>query len=330
MRIGIGGLNLVLEMSLVDTLMLLFLIGLTTGSFLLMKRMRKNRVTKLGNYQTLKEVHNSHTIGSPVILGAKVIVVCLLFMTATESISVEASQPVTDVDYVLAVDSSQSMLIPDYQPDRLGYVKDRVQEWVGNMNVRADMSVMQFSSDSTIMSLPTKNKRTTRQALDDIEVNISKSGTNIPDAINRSLELGDGPNSQKRVLIFTDGDNLDTEEIQRTVETAQNTSARLYFFDIPRNNRTSQLYRQLNLSLAEANLEGTVSTETDSITLQRVAQITGGGYYRVDNQEFFTAALQDTSTRQQEIELDSSYYILMFISGFVIFEMLLYSKYGAI
>jgi hypothetical protein len=327
-EIGIGPINIILELGRNDALMLAFLIALTTASFYYMRKMRKDRVTKLGNFQTLKEVHDSISIGSPMILGAKILIVSVLFLTATESIQVEAQQPVTDVNYAITVDASQSMLIPDYEPDRLGYAKGRLNNWVQDLPVRADLSVISFSSRAEIRALPTKDTGRVTEAIQDIEVNLNRSGTDLSEALTDALENGD--NSKKRVLLVTDGRNMRDEEIQQSIEIARNTSAQIHIFEIPRNNQTEQLYQQLNLSLAEANLEGGVREEVVNSGLRRIADITGGGYYEVDDGEFFQAALDDTTTKEKKLDINSSFYILLFISFFVIFEMLLYSKYGAL
>jgi Mg-chelatase subunit ChlD len=330
MELSIGTINVILDLSLQDSLMLLFLIGLTAVSFYLMKRMRKDRVTKLGNYKTLKEVHDSTSIGSPVILGAKILVVSTLFLTATESIQVEAQQPVTDVEYVLTVDSSQSMLIPDYEPDRIGYAKDRLENWVNNLPLRANISVLSFSSETTTRNLPTMNTDRTVSSLREISVDLNRSGTNLTKALRTSLEVGE-TSTDRRVLVITDGRNIREEDQQSSLELARETSAEIYFFDIPRNNETEQLYRQLNLSLAEAGIDSGVTREVSSTAgLQRIAQESGGSYYRVDDSDFFQAALDDTTTETEKLGINSSFYILIFISFFVIFEMLLYSKYGAL
>ncbi|MFB6099733.1 MAG: VWA domain-containing protein [Candidatus Nanohalobium sp.] len=327
-EIGIGPINLILKLSQADALMLLFLIGLTTASFYLMRRMRKDRVTKLGNYQTLKEVHDSISIGSPVILAAKILLVTILFLTATESIQIEAQQPVTDVNYAITVDSSQSMLIPDYEPDRLGYVKKRLVNWVQNLPVRADLSVVSYSSQAETHALPTKDTGRIVKAIRSIEVNLNRSGTDLSAGLTAALENGN--NNKKRVILVTDGRNIRDREIQQSIEIARNTSAQIYIFELPRNNQTEQLYQQLNLSLAEANLKGGVREEVVNSGLRRIAEITGGGYYEVDNSEFFQAALDDTTTKEKKLGINSNFYILIFISFFVIFEMLLYSKYGAL
>jgi Mg-chelatase subunit ChlD len=330
MEVAVGPINIILELSTRDALMLLFLIGLTAASFYFMKKMRKDRVTKLGNYQTLKQVHGSTSIGSPVILGAKILIVSTLFLTATESIQVEAQQPVTDVEYVLAVDSSQSMLIPDYEPDRIGYAKDRLENWVNNLPVRANISVVSFSSEATTRSLPTMNNDRTVSALRSVNVELNRSGTNLTQALRTSLEVGK-TSADRRILVVTDGRNMRNEDIQSSLEIARGTSAEIYFFDIPGNNQTEQLYRQLNLSLAEAGVDSGVTREQGSTSgLQSIAQESGGSYYRVDDSDFFQAALDDTTTETERLGINSSFYILIFISFFVIFEMLLYSKYGAL
>ncbi len=329
MEVNIGPINLILQLSSQDSLMLLFLVALTAASFYYMRKLRKDRVTKLGNFQTLKEVHGSTSIGSPIVLAAKILIVSTLFLTATDSIQVEAQQPVTDVRYSILVDSSQSMLIPDYEPDRLGFAKDRLSRWVRNLPVRANISVLSYSSRVTTQSLPTMNTERTRNSIQSINVNLNRSGSNLSRALKASLEIGS--NSNKRILMVTDGMNILEEDIQASLRTARNTQAEIYIFQIPRNNETELLYRQLNLSLAEAGVDSGVSRENGSSTsLRRIARESGGAYYRVDDSEFFQAALEDTTTEEKKLGIDSSFYILLFISFFVIFEMLLYSKYGAL
>lgn len=329
MKLAIGNINLILELGRNEFLMLVFLILLTAVSFRYMKKLRKDRVTKLGNFKTLQEVHNTHSLGSPIILGVKIIIVCMLFLTATESIQMEAKQPVTDVNYVVAIDSSQSMLMPDYEPDRISYAKSRLVNWIGDLQIKADMSVLEFSSSPNILSLPTKNPDDTIKSVKDAEVNLNKSGTDLSKAIDESLRLGDD-NGKKRIIVVTDARGFQKEDIEDTKDLVRNNSAKIYFFELSRNEKTEQVYEQLNLSLAEANLDGSARSEESNNGLRVIADISGGNYYTVDDKDFFQAALDDTTTKKREIGINSSFYILLFLSFFVIFEMLLYSKYGAL
>lgn len=328
MRIGLGGITFVLDLSGAEALMLLFLVSLTGGAFLYMKKLRKERVTRLGNFKTLRDVSGARSLGSPIILMAKIFIVTLLFLTATESMEVRASQPVTNVSFAVTVDSSQSMLMPDYEPSRLGYSKDRLQEWVTNMPFQANISVVKFAREAETMSLMTRDENEVRRAIDRIEVNLNQSGTRIDRAIKRSMEIG--PNSNKRIILVTDGRNLKETEINRSISLARSTSAEIYVFDIPRNQETQQIENQLNLTIARSGLQGTLDrTETES-RLRQLASTSGGEYYQIENSEFFSAALNDTYTKENKLGINSNLYILVFLSFLVIFEMLLYSKYGAL
>lgn len=329
MKINVGQLNLILELGQREILMLLVLVTLTAASFWYMKKLRKDRVTRLGNYETLKEVHNKRSVGSPVILIAKILVVTVLFLTATESVHLEAQQPVTDVNYVVAVDSSNTMLMPDYEPDRFGYAQERLVSWIENLGVRADISVMKYSSQVTTISLPTKDTEKTVNALSKSQVNLNATGTDISNAIEEASKLGKDT-SKKRILLVTDGSGVREEDIRDAKKVVKNSSFRIYVFNIPRNNRTDQMYEQLNLSLAEAGIKESPSVESYEEGLRELAEASGGEHYSVDDGEFFHAALDDTTTKEKRVGIDSSFYILIFLSFFVIFEMLLYSKYGAL
>ena len=329
MNIPLGFFTLVLDVSNSEILMLLFLILLTFGAFLYMKRLRKDRVTKLGNYKTLEKVHDTNSLGSPIILASKILIVTLLFLTATGSIEVRASQPVTDTQFTVTLDTSQSMLMPDYDPSRLGYAKTGINEWIRNMPFEANISVVEFAREGRIRSLMTMDESQMTSAVNEIEVDLNQSGSRLDYGLEKALETGNNQNQNQRVLVVTDGENLREREINRSLSIAQDTSAEIYIFKIPRNEETIQFENQLNLSATSTGFESTDGGNSIE-SLRRIADASGGSYYSIENSQFFSAALQDAYTEESRVGINSNLYILIFLSFFVISEMLLYSKYGAL
>lgn len=328
MAFSVGPVDITILLNNQDLLMLAALIAITVISFFYMRKARKNRVTNLGNYKTLKEVHHSKNLGSPIILIAKIAIVTLIFLAATDSVQIETQQPVTDSSYVIAIDTSQSMLVPDYEPTRIEYAKQEIREWIDDLPFRARMSVLEFSSGTEVLTLMTLNEDEILEAVGEADVNLEQTGTTINNSIRRALTLGES-NNNKKILMVTDGKDMSQAEINSSLRMAQETEAEIHIFEIPRNNETEQLYQQLNLTLAEAGIEeGLTQNRTES--LQRIAEASGGKYYEASDGAFFQAALENTYTQTQDVDVDSSFYILLLISGMVISEMFIYSRYGAL
>lgn len=330
MELDLNVVTIVLKLPPKNSAMLLFLIALTVGSYYYMRRFRKERTTKLGNYETLKEVHGHKSFGSPVVLGIKVIIVTLLFLTATDSITVKSVQPVTDTDYAVILDTSPSMLTPDYGKNRLEYSKKEVGEWSDELPGKSRKVLIEASGTSEKVTTLSMDRGHFKRSLNSLNVSLQDPGTDLSSAIRIATSSLRNTNKDRRAVIITDGGNLDNEALQEAAKQASEADIRLYILGLSSNSRTQQLYDELNSSSFNASGTEIESDTIDHETLSNVAESTGGNYYSVNSQQIFEASIQNVFVDSEKLGANSDAVVLVFISLLVITEMWVYSRFGAI
>lgn len=335
MELDIFGLKVIITLPYKSLGILFFLISLTIVSYFLMVKLRKKRIIKFANYQTLKRVYGKRFfIPHPILLITKIITITLLFLVATEAIQLNIMRPVANTDFVIAIDASQTMLIPDYTPNRLEKAKEIAIKWLNVLPEATKIGVIKFSSQAVPVTVPTTNFFEVENAIKSIEVDLNASGTAIGDAIITAASLlADSP-KQKMLILITDGKNNIGTNISIAIKRAKEENLIIYAIGVGNNEKTKELFEALKDVLIKAKIKGTQYNlsypELDMESLRKIAMETGGKAFHVKNEKMFEEALQQIVIKNERIPLNSDYYILIFISILIILELLIFSKFGAI
>ena len=184
---------------------LVLLLGLVIIIYFISKRFAKQRLLKFGNFEVLEKVTEKGIIPGDIIpLIFRILMVILIVMALSE---VELTQEVylAKTDFVLAIDTSSSMLTPDYKPNRLELAKKTVIEWLSKLkNTR--VGVVTFAGRSYLKTEPTSNLEKVREIIEKI-TSEKPAGTAIGEALITSSSLLQGSERNKTVILITDGRN---------------------------------------------------------------------------------------------------------------------------
>lgn len=331
MQISLGTYRLIVNLPAENVGMLLFLLAVTTISYFYMRKLRRERTVKLGNFETLKEVHGKKSIASPSVLFIKFLTVVMLFLVATGSITILSEQPVTQTDFAVAVDNSQSMLTPDYPPNRLEFTKTTLNNWISRLPAKANISVITFAGTAETVQTSTRSPQSIKNAISSIQPDLDSSGTTIGGAIDTAVTQLEGSSDRKKVILVTDGSNTAGKNMTPALSRARENNVSVDIIGISSTESTEALFQNLSETLQESGFEGELERpRINSTRLQNYAESTGGNYYEITSSDFMQNSLKNIVLKEETVRLDSSYYVLIFISLLIISEMLLYSKFGAI
>jgi Ca-activated chloride channel family protein len=317
---------IVLDLPPENIAMLATLWLLTFSSYYLLRRVRKSRMTELGNFETLKEVHGHKTSASPAILGMKMLIVTLLFLTATNSIEYRSSYPVQNTDYAFAMDTSPSMLSPDYEPDRLGFSKELMTDYVQRMPETSEKSVIEFSGTVTVASSRTRDKTETISALENLEADLENPGSSLADAIEIGVDTLRESDREKVMIIVTDGHTSSSEDLRSAGEYAEEENIELNIIGLENDESLEELYSEIDANITQTPPDAGANFDQ----LKEISSSTGGNYYPVQNQEGFDLAVRGVVMDEERLGLNSDYAVMIFIALLVITEIWVYSRYGAI
>jgi len=208
---------------------------------------------------------------------------CLIFATARPQwLGERVDIPVSGRDLMMAVDLSGSMAADDF--DLNGRVINRLQAVkivAGEFIQRREgdrIGLILFGQQAFLQTPLTFDTSTVNTMLQESLIGIAGKATAIGDAIGLAIKRLHGKTAENRVLILlTDGANTAGEVSPITAaELAAKQQLKIYTIGIGAANR------QVGGLFFNRTVK---NTEIDEKTLQTIAQVTGGKYFRAHNTE---------------------------------------------
>lgn len=283
--------------------LLLIANGLALLLYIGAKKKKRQRAMKFGNYETLQKVAGKNFLKSSNIL-------LLTRMLALTALIIGISQPVlqqelpsTNTDYVLAIDSSSSMLADDLEPTRFEAAKTVSEDFVNQLSNETNVGVLSFAGEVNKESELTANKPQVKSSIENIQTG-KVAGTAIGDAIYTGSSVLLGSNQSRTVILITDGRNNVGSSINESVEFAENNNVTINAVGIGRQNHSTQSYGVV----AGENASRAQYPNLDVKELYYATNTTGGKLITVSNK----TKLQDAflSFEQNTVRTDISKYFI--------------------
>ncbi|UCE65053.1 MAG: VWA domain-containing protein [Candidatus Zixiibacteriota bacterium] len=208
-----------------DFLMLFLLYPLLFLMIFMFFRLRKQRINRLGHIESLKKLLLRFNPAARnisiflLVIGFSFIIAALArpqYPGGVEKIEARGGK------IVIALDISLSMLAPDFQPNRLEKAKREIIDLVEMLKAQT-LGLVIFAGEAFVQCPPTIDYSAFRLFLDVADVGmISDTGTNIEDAIEKSVKLLDDDSPvDKAIVIFTDGESFEGEAGEAASEAAK-------------------------------------------------------------------------------------------------------------
>lgn len=249
-------------------------------------RKRQHALAQLGDSTLLRKLTSSinwrgRRWRSVLLLLALTFFIIALARPQWGSISREINQEGLQV--MVALDVSQSMLVQDIKPTRLDRAKLEIADLMKQLD-GDEVGLVLFSGASFIQVPLTSDYFSALNYLDSAHPDvISRPGTVIGDAI-RTAMYGYDPNlsSQKVLIIMTDGEDHETDPLAAAEEVAdQGVLIYTIGFGTPEGEPipiTDEYGQVVDYKRDQAG--EVVLSRLDENTLQSIAQIGNGKYYR--------------------------------------------------
>lgn len=187
-------------------------------------------------------------------------------------------------DLMLAVDTSRSMTALDFsrnnqQVSRMAVVKGVMGRFIANRDGDR-VGLVIFGSQAFIQSPLTMDLQAVRRILDTIEPRMAGSATAMGDAMGLSIKkLRERPEGSRVLLLITDGES--TAGLIPPIEAARlarREGVRIYAIGVGSNKESVLIQKASGQGYELAEDIG-----LDEKTLIRVAEMTGGAYFRATN-----------------------------------------------
>lgn len=268
-------------------------------------RFTRRKALKFANFPAIERITGKRILSKNyTLLALRLITLCLLiFSVAGTTLWYEGQA--SKFDFMLAIDSSGSMLATDYTPNRIEAAKRAALLFVDNLPERSTVGVISFAGVSFIKQKPTSDIEKIKNAIQNISIE-PVGGTAIGSAIITSANLMAESEKPKVLILLTDGQNNVGPSIETAIEYANDNHITVDTIGIG----TEEGGGFPNLTFV---------SKLDSDTLKIISNSTGGKYYEARNETelsdiYRDIALSDVKKLSLELSLP-----LLFIAIILLF-----------
>ncbi len=183
------------------------------------------------------------------------------------------------VDIMVAIDLSRSMLATDIQPTRLDRAKREIYDLL-TMLKGDRMGLVAFSGAAFLQCPLTLDYEAFNIFLNSLTPDsMPVGGTDISGAITTSLSAFDHKaNSQKAIILITDGENTGRTDPLEAAENARNAGVKLFCIGV--GNREGVPVPSKTGGIQKDQSGNIILTRIDEETLKKMAGLTDGAYVR--------------------------------------------------
>lgn len=284
--------------------------------FITLKKSRSTAI-KIANFEALERVSKGEFLGTPykgnfrnkniLLLLLRMITYCLLILSISGATIWYVGQS-TSFDFILAIDSSSSMMANDFQPSRLEAAKESALEFIEIVPARTKIGIVSFSGVSSIDLRPTDNREEIINKTKAISIS-DVGGTNIGDAIITSTTLLDKTEDDKSnvIILLTDG--------RSNVGTSVNDALKYA-------NENQVIIHTIGVATAEGGsfLGEDIVSKIDDESLTNIANTTGGKFYVAKDKAKLSDAFNEiASITERTLSLDMSWMLL--VAGLILLSI---------
>jgi Ca-activated chloride channel family protein len=198
------------------------------------------------------------------------------------------------IDLILAMDVSASMLARDFEPDRLEVSKEMAKRFVDS-RFGDRIGLVVYEGEAITACPATLDYEVLKNQIDLIQPGNLEGGTAIGTGLGTAVtRLRSDLLKSKVIILLTDGSNNSGSMTPETAATlAKEKNIRVYTIGIGTNGMAPMpVMTPFGLEYQE------MPVEIDEATLQNIAQITGGKYFRATDE----AALRDIYKEIDKLE----------------------------
>ncbi len=184
------------------------------------------------------------------------------------------------IDIMLAMDVSTSMLSKDFEPNRLEASKKVAKDFIANRPYDR-IGLVIFSGEAFTFSPITTDHSILDNFIDQIQAGILKDGTAIGNGLAAAVNrLKDSKSKSKVIILLTDGmNNAGYISPETSSEMAKDLGIKVYTIGVGSNGVARS---PINSQFGQM-IFGNARVEIDERLLKKIANETGGKYFRAKN-----------------------------------------------
>ena len=230
-----------------------------------------------------------------------------LFLAALAAFALALARPHATVavpreqaSIVLVSDVSRSMLADDVEPSRLEASRDAAQRFVEELPDEARVGMVAFSTDPHTVEAPTDDHDKIAALIDALAAD---GGTATGDALDSALKLVDGPAGGRppsAIVLLSDGETTTGRDPVEVAREAKRLKIPIHTFALG----TSE-------GVIQTPDGALIPVPPDPETMRRIAELSGGRSFAVEDGEDLTGLYRDlgsrVATEKEEREITAAF-----------------------
>ncbi|MCK5022647.1 MAG: VWA domain-containing protein [Candidatus Aenigmarchaeota archaeon] len=280
---------------------------LVLGHFISMK-FSTRKALKFANFRAIEKITGQRLLSKNYTLLTLRLVTVFLIILSVSGVALWYETETSESDFMLAIDASGSMLASDYQPNRLESAKSAAKFFVDSLEMNTNIGVVSFAGVSFMKQIPTDDMLNVKRAIENISIELA-GGTAIGSAIITSVNLLNDPVRPKVVILLTDGQNNVGPTVEESILYANEKHVTVYTIGVGTDTGSTL-----------SDLNTTFVSKLDSETLQKIADETGGKYYKANNESELSEIYESiavSGTKKVKFDLSLLFLVIVIIMLFV-------------
>ena len=216
----------------------------------------------------------------------------------------------SNFDFILAIDSSSSMLADDFNNSRLDAAKDAALTFVSSVVGKSSIGVVSFASAVFVDKEPISDKGEITDTIENLDFKES-GGTNIGDTLITAANLLAGSENSKVIVLLTDGQSNTGTPVDAAVNYVKAKEIIVHTIGIG----TEEGGKLYGLDIV---------SKLDEESLRKIASETSGKYFRAESKETLENVYKEiASFTEKRISLDISWILLITALSLLALEWIL-------
>lgn len=187
------------------------------------------------NFKAMRRITGGEPVPKNYVLLGMRLATLAAFIFSVSGATVVLDIPASAYDFVVALDSSNSMSAPDIQPDRMTATIEETKNFVSKLPPSASFGVVSFSSTAILLAGP--NQQSKEDSIKKLEsITVSQiGGTAIGDAIITATNALIPSGRQKTIILLTDGESNTGVRMEDAGQYAAHASTKVFAIGIGSN-----------------------------------------------------------------------------------------------
>lgn len=285
----------------------LFSIPLLIISHFYFLRSSKSKALRFANFETLKRIAGERLLTTNMTHLALRVAIILFLVIAAAGTSFLYEGYSSNVNYVIAIDSSASMTAKDIVPSRFDAAKAYAKDFIRNDSIKMNVGLVSFAGVTTVRQPLTDDIEDFNAALSRMDISTT-GGTDVPGAIitSTNLLLTD-PDAGKSIILISDGINtlgaFVSDSVDEALKYAQTNEVKINTIGIGTDSGPIGFLPEYY----------NVSSTYDADLMKHIAEVTGGVYVYAETANDVALAYQMflADAEQQILQFDVSFGALL-------------------